>query len=98
MYKNADVYYPTAHFIPPVFTNKPTLRECRLSKLQWELEQHTTKNEAARLYKVLEENGFTYFQKLLDTELSVIKKIKGIGPKSMDVILAVRKAYGAEEK
>ena len=98
MYKNADVYYPLDHFMPPAAAAKPCLRECMLSKLQWELEQHTSKAKAARLYMILEENGFTYFQKLLDTDLSVIQKIKGIGQKSLDIIRAVRRDYGVEEK
>ena len=87
-------YYPLDHFQPPEFNEKITLRECKISKLQWELEKHTSRVNAEKLTKILESNGIIYFQKLLEISLNEIKEIKGIGPKSINIIQAVRASYG----
>ena len=95
--EKTTVYFPTKHFCPPKYTEKISLRECMVDKLQFELEKHTGRKQAEKIFHILESNGFTYFQKFLDTKLSAIQKIKGIGPKSMEIIKAVRASYGIKE-
>ena len=97
MNNHENIYYPLQNFMPPVKEEKISLRECKISKIQWELEKYISRSKAASLTKILEENGFTYFQKLLDAEFSVFSMIKGIGPVSLDAIRSVRKAYGVKE-
>lgn len=93
-----DEYVPVGWFIPPE-KEKMTIRQCKISKIQLEIEKHESRRGfAAKLTKLLNQNGYTYLNKLLEAPLSEIEKIKGIGQWSLDIIKEIRASYGILEE